>query len=162
MPRCADTHRHTHAHGRARRPREPTQQQHFGETKQAGSLWNSASNPLPAPGIKEEREWGRAGRKPPRPGPHPGRDASPGQAVPLTPRTPRGRCSAARTRGALAALGSSPQLRRVRRNHRLPSRPASLPRPPRSDVRRLGAGYLWPGYSEFSLGRVLIAVPWDL
>lgn len=65
-------------------------------------------------------------------------------------------------RGALAALRSSARLRRVRRNHRLPSRPASLPRPPRSDVRRLGAGYLWPGDSEFSLGRVLIAVPWDL
>lgn len=152
------TDRHyTHTHRRTRRPWEPTQgsvapantlekqnrqpvepltfQSAFNtEDKVRGEKWSSAGRKLPQPDPQptDRRETQQAGRphllRGPRGGrrsllPEPGRPRARGRAPLLSPD------SAAFTEITAAAP---------------PGRP-SLPRPPRSDVRRLGAGYLWPG-----------------
>lgn len=136
---------------------------HFGETKPPAC--GATASPSPAGHAKESRGERSVGAQrrglPAAPAP---RRGAPGP-VALTPRTPgrprsRSRRSGAAARAPLAPACSalSPRSRGCR-----PSRPGLAPvRPPRSDVRRLGAGYLWQGYSEISLGRVLIAVSWDL
>lgn len=94
-------------------------------------------------------------------------------AVPLAPGCEAGRSGAASPPGPPTALSSAPAAPRpaarppARRARSALSRaelavsrpvdphasPLGRPAPacpPRSDVRRLGAGYLWPGYSAFS------------
>lgn len=125
------------------------------------------SRPLSALQRKRgEKKSGGAGRK--RPPPRPARPARRGadagprtysedpMARPPLPAAPKPPPPAA------ARPGSSGRPRAPRAGGAAPRPAGPRPRPPRSDVRRLGAGYLWQGYSECSLGRVLIAVPWDL
>lgn len=99
------------------------------------------------------REAGRRAGRPYSP-----RAAHGASSAPAAPR-PAARPPARRARSALSRAELAVSRPRPRRSPWAGLAPA---RPPRSDVRRLGAGYLWPGYSAFSLGRVLIAVPWDL
>lgn len=137
------------------------------ETKQAACA--AAAAPVPFQHCKEsggEKKSGGAGRK--RPPPRPARPARRGadagprtysedpMARPPLPAAPKPPPPAA------ARPGSSGRPRAPRAGGAAPRPAGPRPRPPRSDVRRLGAGYLWQGYSECSLGRVLIAVPWDL
>lgn len=105
VSRCADTDRQTHAHGRARRPREPTQQ-HFGETKQ---------QPAPRTGIKQ----GRAGEEPAES--RPARTPTPGG----TRARPAGRRHL--LRGPRA--GAAPQPRTPRRARSSPLLARTPPRP---------------------------------
>lgn len=177
MSRCArpvDTHTQitpirTDTHAGPREPHSSAlggSRKRFAETKQAAR--GAAAFPIPVRRLrKESREVGKCPGKLPTVPPHP--DPTPpcprreeeSQAAALTPETPW--CIRRSRSPAPAAPRSSPaELAVFRPEPRCfpwaglaPSRPALT-----SGV--LEQGYLWQGYSEFSLGRVLIAVPWDL
>lgn len=170
VSRCANTDRQTHtrerahAHARACRPWDPTQ----GPVAPANTL--EKQNRLPVLFLQSVagRKAGKCRQKASQLGPRPTDTRETQEAGRLhLLRGPHGGRRSLQPAPRLRARGRSPAplsgLGCIQRNHRrLPAPPASRGRPPRSDVRRLGAGYLWQGYSEFSLGRVLIAVPWDL
>lgn len=133
-----------HWDGKWRQLPEPLPRQilfSLGKKSRGGEKWGSGSGKLSrgplAPGCGQE-----SGRH------YPGRP----RRV-LGPAAPR---PAARPPASPRPLRAEPS-----RARRLPTETSPFPRAglapaysPRSDVRRLGAGYLWPGYSAFSLGRV--------
>lgn len=182
-------HRHTReshpwAHRHAHRPREPTP----GPVAPANTLQKQNRQPAERPplrspfstakkaGLGGEGCWRRSvevpaesARRSARPA---GAKRGRGRAAHLL-RRPHGAAAAPRSPEAAAPPlpplppaaarpGSSGRPRAPRAGGAAPRPAGPRPRPPRSDVRRLGAGYLWQGYSECSLGRVLIAAPWDL
>lgn len=175
---CPDGPKQTHTHTRKSHPCTQTRTQalgarssirdsckHFGETKQPAR--GAAAFPIALSVVKRaegEKSVEAPAESVPRPAPTPRPEAerSPGRRTyseaPMarrSPRSPDPRCAAPAAPAPRCVLRRAPEV------PRLPARPAPV-RPPRSDVRRLGAAYLWQGSSAFSLGRVLIAAPWDL